>query len=78
MVFSGYYSIPCATFSYQIGPVIRVVILQRKPFQLLHVILIAYLFVIKAPRFVDPVNRINPFMNKNTQFGIRKPLHLIF
>ena len=78
MVLSGYNSVPCAGLSDQIGPVIRVVTLQRKPFQLLHVILVAYLFVIKTPRFVDPVNSIDTFMNKNTQLGIRKPLHFIF
>jgi hypothetical protein len=35
-------------------------------------------FVVKAPGFINTVNRINSGMNENAQLGIGKPLHLVF
>ena len=77
MVLGCNHCVPGATLPDQISPGSGIVIFKGEPLELLHIISMADFFVVKTPRFIDAVNRINSSMDKNTEFRVGEPLHLI-
>ena len=75
MMFGRQHGVPGTALFKKLCPCFGIVMTGRESSQLLHVILIRNVPVVKRPGLIDAIDRVNPPVDENSQFGIAKPLH---